>query len=273
VRRWSSGEASLALAAITHTYLLFHCYPYLGYMAVELLHPVPTNTPITVDSAGWYAGLLGTAFSAGRYVSFIPWKRIQHLPAMSVKKTLMMSLILSSICSLWFGLSRSYIGALLARFCLGLSNALSGCVKRMTINQAKKDAVKLQQESNHENDQAGHRQVEMAPTVVLSVMMWGSALGPFVGGMLSNPGAYHEDTILPNPLEDRYPFFLPNLFGSLLCLVSLVGVTMFIPDERHEQMKMEPMRLFPPNDNLSCQPRHSARTTSGKLVTAYEINC
>jgi hypothetical protein len=232
-------------------------------MAVELLHPVPTNTPITVDSAGWYAGLLGTAFSAGRYVSFIPWKRIQHLPAMSVKKTLMMSLILSSICSLWFGLSRSYIGALLARFCLGLSNALSGCVKRMTINQAKKDAVKLQQESNHENDQAGHRQVEMAPTVVLSVMMWGSALGPFVGGMLSNPGAYHEDTILPNPLEDRYPFFLPNLFGSLLCLVSLVGVTMFIPDERHEQMKMEPMRLFPPpSEPSTLDERQSLLPTS-----------
>jgi hypothetical protein len=222
-------------------------------MAVELRHPVHRNRPITVDSAGWYAGLLGTAFSAGRYVSFIPWKRTRHLPTMSVKRTLMMSLFLSAICSIWFGLSRSYIGALLARFCLGLSNTLSGCVKRMAMDRAVKEASKLPQESNDENDQAGHRQVEMVPTIVLSVMMWGSALGPFVGGMLSNPGAYHEDTILPNQVEYRYPFFLPNLFGSLLCVISLVGVTMFIPEERQEQMKRENTSMLP----LSTQPSTS----------------
>jgi hypothetical protein len=242
---WSFGDSSLALAAITHTYLLFHCSPYMGYMAVELLHPVSTNRPITVDSAGWYAGLLGTAFSAGRYVSFIPWKRIQHIPSIGVRKTLMMSLLLSAICSIWFGLSRSYIGALVARFCLGLSNTLSACVKKMAMDRAVDETMKIPRVSNDKNDQARHRQLEMAPIIFLSVMMWGSALGPFVGGMLSNPGAYHEDTILPDPVEDRYPFFLPNLFGSLLCLVSLIGVATFIPDECQE-MKMETTRLLPP---------------------------
>ncbi|KAG7354787.1 TLD domain containing protein [Nitzschia inconspicua] len=242
----SPGDLSLALAAITHTYLLFHCYPYMGYMAVELLYPVFKTTPITVDSAGWFAGLLGTAFSAGRYVSFIPWKRLRHNSNISVKKTLMLSLLLSAICSLWFGLSTSYMGALVARFCLGLSNTLSGCIKRIAVDRAT-EALKMHQKSKEEDEDnhAGHRKVEMAPSLVLSVMSWGSVLGPIVGGLLSNPGAYDEDTFLPDSIENKYPFFLPNFIGSILCLVSFIGVAAFIPNETRHETKVDTIGKLP----------------------------
>jgi TLD len=271
---WSPGDVSLALAAITHTYLLFHCYPYMGYMAVELLHPVLKANSITVDSAGWYAGLLGTVFSAGRYVSFIPWKRIRHNPAVGVKNSLILSLLLSAVCSLWFGLSRTYTEALVARFCLGLSNNLSGCLKRMAMDRASKVALKLHQESKERGDEnennERHQKIEMAPSSVLSIMMWGSALGPFVGGMLSNPGTYHENTFLPDPLEDRFPFFLPNLIGSILCLASLVGVALYIPNTNPYETKVETTRILPPLTVSST----TSSTTPGERQTLlpHKIN-
>ncbi|KAL3912985.1 MAG: hypothetical protein SGILL_006672, partial [Bacillariaceae sp.] len=216
---WSPGHASLALAAVSHTFLLFHCYPYLGYMCVELVHN-QGEPPLTVDSAGWYAGLLGSAFNAGRY---------------------------------------SYVTALIARFCMGLSNSLSGCVKRISMDQAAK-AAKEEWEDHHttrrrpdakgkddkeELDTFKQRKEEMVPAAVLSVMMWGSAFGPCIGGLLSNPGAYSEDTFMPDPVEQTFPFLLPNLVGALLCLISMVGVVLFIPGEPTEMRPTDTLRALP----------------------------
>lgn len=135
----SGATASLCLVAITHTYLLFHCFPYIGYMALTLRHDLVFGNSVTVDSVGWYAGLLGTAFTSGRCLGFVPWKTIRQ--TLGVKKTLLLSLLLEAICSLWFGLSRTYLSALVARFFLGLSNTLSGCIKRIAIDRERAAAA------------------------------------------------------------------------------------------------------------------------------------
>lgn len=170
-------------------------------MAVQLINS--NNDNVNVDSVGWYAGLLGTAFTSGRFLSFVAWRRIRY-HFMSVKQALMLSLALSAICSVWFGLSRTYLQALLARLFLGISNALSGCIKRITMDRAiaAHTEKKIKQETNDDeegengdnnnNKDNKQREEELAPAFVLSIMMWGSALGPCVGGMFANPGTYSK---------------------------------------------------------------------------------
>jgi hypothetical protein len=58
-----------------------------------------------------------------------------------VKNTLLLSLLLEAICSICFGMSTTYPSALVARFFLGLSNTLSGCIKRIAINRERAAAA------------------------------------------------------------------------------------------------------------------------------------
>ena len=222
---------------------------------------------ITVDNVGWYAGWLGTAFTFGRCLSFIPWKLARHSKP---RATLLLSLALSTICSLWFGLSTTFWSAILSRFCLGLSNTLSACVRRIAIDRAKQAAIETarrhttparqkkttkddgaeknvnnkgngtigdednnpdqKQEHNDEDEEEDlvQRHEELAPSKVLGLMWYGSVVGPVIGGWLSNRGTFEKDTILPDEIDHKYPFFLPNLIGALFCFVSMVGVWAFV---------------------------------------------
>jgi hypothetical protein len=146
-------------------------------MAVMLPHTAKGNLTddVTVDSAGWYAGLLGTAFTTGRCLSFIPWKRRRKTGG--VKNTLLLSLFLSALCSLWFGMSRTFLGALVARFFLGFSNTLSGCVKRIAIDAemaaAKKAIAKEEADDERRSDRETKiekHQEELSPAQVLAIM-------------------------------------------------------------------------------------------------------
>lgn len=56
-------------------------------------------------------------------------------------------------------------------------------------------------------------------------------MGPVLGGYLSNPGAFSQDTVIPDKIEDQYPFLLPNTVAAILCILSLVAVLGFVQDE------------------------------------------
>ena len=266
------AQASLWLAAITHTYLLFHCFPYVGYMTLALL-----PDEFTVDSVGWYAGLLGTAFTTGRCLGFIPWQQLRHKDTFGVKQSLLLSLVLSAICSLWFGLSTSFGSALAARFALGLSNTLSGCIKRIAIDRQKALAQSLRRADSNspkDDEQIASKLEELAPARVLDIMWWGAAIGPGIGGLLSNPGTYSKGTWLPDTVEAHYPFLLPNIVGALLCLISAGAVAKYVVLDFDETISLpvqetartgEQTRLLP---NAAQQSQQSA-ITSGSLAPRY----
>jgi hypothetical protein len=73
-------------------------------------------------------------------------------------------------------------------------------------------------------------------------------LGPVLGGFLSNPGAFSQDTLLPNELESHFPFLLPNVVAAALSLVSLISVAAFVEDE---------------GTHTASESKHSKTTTSG----------
>lgn len=133
---FTATTLSLCLSAATHSFILFSSFPYAGYMAVTLLNNNNDRTEdknvITVDNVGIYAGLLGSVFTIGRFFGFVPWKFIRN--KLGGKYSLMLSLFLTGMSSIWVGMAQTYSSVVLARFVQGITNCISGCVKRAAIN-------------------------------------------------------------------------------------------------------------------------------------------
>lgn len=203
-------------------------------MAINLLSTSCKPDRITVDSAGLYAGLLGTSFALGRTLGFAPWRSIRS--ELGEKGSLVTSLVLSALFSALFGLSSTFSGALLARFLLGLSNGISGAVKRAALDIARANGCE--------------DELEKAPARILAVMSWGCALGPALGGVLSNPSVSAStangesamgwgwwDGSVGTWLEWR-PFLLPNIFGALLCAISAATVWIFVEESETKRLSI-----------------------------------
>jgi MFS family permease len=196
---------SLCLSAATHSFILFSFFPYAGYMSVNLINNNNNNnnnngddydndennnnnaTIITVDNVGIYAGLLGSVFTLGRFIGFIPWKLVRN--SFGGKYTLMLSLFLTGIASIWVGMAQSYTSVVIARFIQGISNCISGCVKRAAINAQHNYDTKSKQYSklististSSESDEKEEEEEEIgsggnAQALILSIMWWGTAL-------------------------------------------------------------------------------------------------
>eukprot|EP00588_Corethron_pennatum_P035760 CAMPEP_0194348742 /NCGR_PEP_ID=MMETSP0171-20130528/106694_1 /TAXON_ID=218684 /ORGANISM="Corethron pennatum, Strain L29A3" /LENGTH=912 /DNA_ID=CAMNT_0039116105 /DNA_START=156 /DNA_END=2894 /DNA_ORIENTATION=- len=192
-------------------------------------------TTVTLDNVGIYVGFLGTAFTAGRCLGFVPWKHVRN--HIGGRATLALSLFLSAVCSVWFGLcSRTFSSALVARFFLGFSNAISGCVKRAAIERERQTSSASSSSSTSATTsltagsatggQEGSKNGRAAANV-LHCMWWGSAVGPAVGGLLADPkydyGSRPEWT-------EQHPFLLPNLVAAALCVLSMAAVFAFVEE-------------------------------------------
>ena len=202
---------SLCLAAATHSFLLFSFFPYAGYMAVSLLDN--GRNGVTVDNVGIYAGLLGAAFTIGRFLGFVPWKMCRT--RLGEKHALLLSLGLTGLASVWVGLSGSFAEAFLARLAQGLANCISGSVKRAAIN------------AGHNRGITDGGTAYQSP--ILWIMWWGTALGPLVGGFLSDPeflGSLY-DLESPSSWYASHPFLLANGASGMLCWLSLLCVAVF----------------------------------------------
>lgn len=238
---------SLCLAAATHSFLLFSFFPYAGYMSVGLLNNNDNNnnnaSHITVDNVGIYAGMLGAVFTFGRFLGFVPWKIVRN--RLGGKHALMLSLFLTGAASMWVGLASTFASVLAARFAQGISNCISGCVKRAAINarhnlmseRASSSNININSSiiSNENPEEIAHGD---AQALVLSIMWWGTALGPIVGGLLSDPRFLKSSLGLE--LEDgwyaSYPYLLPNAFSAILCWLSMTCVAVFTKGQPHRRV-------------------------------------
>lgn len=107
---------ALCTCVLTMFYLLMNCFPYSGFMAMQL---VPG---LTEESAGTYAGILSSSFMVGRAFSSYPWGKIADVYGR--KFVLVVSLLNSAIFSLAFGLSPTFAWAVASRFLMGIGNGI-----------------------------------------------------------------------------------------------------------------------------------------------------
>ena len=292
-RRILTNEVlSLCIAGATHSFLLFSFFPYAGYMGVSLLED-NDQRDVTVNNVGIYAGLLGATFTLGRFLGFLPWKFARK--SLGEKNALVLSLLLTGLSSLFVGLSTTFVGALLARLTQGVSNCISGSVKRAAINarhNQKHELILQAKNSNSGNAKLEEEIYDANPeALVLSVMWWGTALGPIVGGLLSDPGflgmlfGWDLDTTTttttttqPSAWYNTYPYLLSNGCSAILCWLSMVGVILASnnpPPLENSDSKMGEIQplLAPPTPTTESDNKnkdfHSKTTESKRLWESF----
>eukprot|EP00546_Thalassionema_frauenfeldii_P016684 CAMPEP_0178895346 /NCGR_PEP_ID=MMETSP0786-20121207/537_1 /TAXON_ID=186022 /ORGANISM="Thalassionema frauenfeldii, Strain CCMP 1798" /LENGTH=476 /DNA_ID=CAMNT_0020565569 /DNA_START=20 /DNA_END=1447 /DNA_ORIENTATION=+ len=204
----AGSVVSLCTCTFVQAYLLISLFPYAGFMSMQL---IPT---LTEDTAGTYAGLIASAFMVGRAVSAYPWGIICDIYGR--KPALIGSLVLSALFSFLFGISTSFLSALMMRFCLGFCNSLQATVKTVVTEIAK-----------------GDERLEARGTgLVVGMRGIGLLLSPAIGGLLANPMKQYPDAV-PAFSEDvlsRFPYFLPNLIGSIFCILSALSVEALVEE-------------------------------------------
>ena len=200
----------LSLSLLCHSYLIISVFPYSGFMAIQLIEHV------NHENAGSYAGLLASSFMIGRVGTSYLWGKVAD--SIGRKFVLCTSLLLSTALSLSFGLSTSFTWALFTRFCMGLSNGILGTTKTLVSELAHGDDVL-------ETKGMG---------VVLGMWGWGFLICPAISGILSEPVTqyphYFSKTTFLYSFLSKYPFILPNILGSILCLIAFLFVFFVIEE-------------------------------------------
>jgi len=198
------ATSALCLCTLTHAYLLISPFPYSGFMAVHL---VPS---LNLENAGTAAGLLSSFFMVGRAVSSVHWGKFSD--KYGRKLTIQISLIFSLIFSLSFGLAPSFNLAICSRFILGMFNGIIGAAKTSVTELAK-----------------GNEKLEKKGTaLVLGMWGWGFLMAPFISGALADPVKQYSLPLDEGKITlflEKFPFFLPNLFGAFACILSLIFAT------------------------------------------------
>ena len=220
------GNLSLTIAALSfsllvQSYLLVSVFPYSGFLA---MHLIPS---LNEENAGSYAGLIASAFMFGRTISSFEWgKAADKYGRVFVVK---ISLLLSAVFSILFGLAPSFTMVLIVRFLLGMSNGLIGPIKTLVSEYAR-----------------GNKTIETKMmAIVLGMWGFGFLINPAISGYLSDPVKQYPDSEFVQTFSrtlQEFPFFLPNLVGCMYSLVGYVLIHNFVeetlPEEKRQQFQL-----------------------------------
>jgi MFS family permease len=213
---------ALCVCMLTHSYLLISVFPYSGFLVIHLLQVK------NEDDAAKYAGLIASAFMVGRATTSVLWGHAADRYGRSF--ALYASLLLSAVFSFLFGLTRSFVAAMIIRFLLGCANGIVSTVKTMVSDM-------------HSNDIKVESRVM---NLVMGMWGWGFLISPVVSGILAEPAKQYSDKsfllegTLVGTLLRKYPFFLPNLLGALSCLIGMVLAYVFV----HETLPVNRRHSF-----------------------------
>eukprot|EP00529_Nitzschia_sp_RCC80_P014921 CAMPEP_0113442176 /NCGR_PEP_ID=MMETSP0014_2-20120614/1474_1 /TAXON_ID=2857 /ORGANISM="Nitzschia sp." /LENGTH=678 /DNA_ID=CAMNT_0000333065 /DNA_START=39 /DNA_END=2075 /DNA_ORIENTATION=+ /assembly_acc=CAM_ASM_000159 len=216
------STTAMCLCTFTHSWLLVSVFPYSGFMVISLIPDTDTN------NAGPYAGLLAAAFMIGRAVTSFFWGRMAD--TYGRRTVLHMSLTASSIFSIMFGLSTSFMVAFFWRFLLGASNGVAGISKAVVSETAN-----------------GYDKLETSGmSLSMGMWAWGFLLSPAISGFVSDPirqyGSFFE-TLKDTPIYaflEKYPFILPNLISVFLSLLCILAVKVYVPETLPEIDRRNP---------------------------------
>ena len=163
-------------------------YPYTVHMTLEF---TSLSSP---SDAGYYSGLLGTAFYAGRVISILVWSWLADRYG---RKPVILTWLFS-LCILLniFGMSTSFTWAIITRFLIGVTNPLHK-ISRICI-------LEISTESS----------TSFALGWFSNFAELGMAIGPIIGGVFA---AYPSI-----PAFDKYPYWLPNLLLSWAVFITLI---------------------------------------------------
>jgi len=163
---------------------------------------------------GIYVGILGSAYYGPLLFSSIIWGYLSDL--IGRKPILLLGLIGSAISSMVLGLSSSFEMAVLGRMLAGLFAANSTVAKGMLGDLTEGDPTYARPKA-----------------FSLYGMTFGFAniIGPLAGGYLTNPVIRFPTIFDSSILFNQFPYALPCLFSSFLCIICWIIVYFFLHDQ------------------------------------------
>lgn len=166
------------------------------------------------ENAGTYAGLLGSSFMIGRAVSSYAWGKWADTYGRTT--VLYVSLALSGIFSILFGMAQSFTVALVVRSLLGLSNGIIGTAKTLVSELA------------HGNERLETRGMGL----VIGMRGWGFLVSPALSGILAEPARQYPNAkwAQQRGCFQAYPFLLPNIVGAGFCVFSMIAVKLYVQE-------------------------------------------
>lgn len=77
-----------------------------------------------------------------------------------------------------------------------------------------------------------HCPEHQARAMSTNAAVWGVAviIGPAVGGLLARPATNYPGLVAADGFWGSYPYLPPCIFGSALCLLSLMGIAAWLPE-------------------------------------------
>ena len=237
----SMSVATVMSVSFIQAYLLVNIFPYQAYMSVFLWNRQHIeNNAINVEQAGPYAAFLTTSFMIGRTFTAHYWGKLADIYGR--RAALMISLIGSGCACIWFGITSTYFGAVLARGVIGAWNSIVGVTKTLATELAYHDFADGTLLNGGNIDQ--HKQETRIVGLVMSMRAWGFLIAPAMAGYLADPlmirvnssssNEMHASTTLFNELLQSYPYLLPNLLGALLCWLTAAAVFFIVPETLEE---------------------------------------
>jgi len=215
----------LSMAVFSSAISLSGLFPYVPFMVIWL------GLAKTEDEAGYSSGLLASAMMFGRLLSSIVWGQIAD--KYGRKPCILCGCIAIFFFSLMFGMSNTFVMALLARFGLGFFNPIWGVAKTLVSELCTKK--------------------QEARGMALTTGCWsiGLIFGPSVGGLLANPCELYPSVFGGSDLLNNYPYLLPNIVTAAISGLGATLVYLYFPETLFNKERKEGEEMITINDDAN----------------------
>ncbi|CEG62755.1 hypothetical protein RMATCC62417_00033 [Rhizopus microsporus] len=168
---------------------------------------------------GYYVGFITSCFALSQLLTGIHWGMLSD--RIGRRPVILQGLVGTITSILLFGLSKSFIWALVSRSLCGLLNGNIGVLKSMV--------------SELTTDHLPHQRARAFSLLPLMYGL-GSIFGPMLGGFLSHPvqnypGVFGHLGFVTDFLTE-YPYFLPCFISAFICTLGLIFGLFFL-EETH----------------------------------------
>ncbi|KAK2798040.1 hypothetical protein FQN51_007965 [Onygenales sp. PD_10] len=217
-----SQLAILTIARLSEPISQTSLQAYVFYMLKSFDPSLPDST------ISARAGILQGCFTAAQFVTAMIWGRIADSHFMGRKYVLLIGLLGTSLGSLGFGFSKTFVSAAIFRTLGGAFNSNVGVMRTMI--------AELVEDKRYQ------------PRAFLLLPMCfniGVIIGPILGGVLADPLKNYPSIFGPGSLiggkdgvwwMKQWPYALPNILSAIFIFTSATAV-LFGLDETHETAK------------------------------------
>eukprot|EP00252_Welwitschia_mirabilis_P003274 TRINITY_DN13378_c0_g1_i11.p1 TRINITY_DN13378_c0_g1~~TRINITY_DN13378_c0_g1_i11.p1 ORF type:complete len:469 (+),score=70.38 TRINITY_DN13378_c0_g1_i11:75-1481(+) len=198
----------IGLVALCNALPISSLFPYIYFMVRDF-------DIAKTEDIGYYAGIVGSAFMFGRFLTSAFWGCAAD--KYGRKPIIIISLLALILFNTLFGLSLNFWMAVSTRFCLGCFNGLFGAIRAYASEVCREE----------------HQAMGMS----LVGTSWGIGLiiGPALGGYLAQPAEKYPNIFSKASLFGRFPYFLPSLCITFLAIISVMFAFM-LPETLHNHM-------------------------------------